>query len=104
MCASSKQKNSFQLKVPLTALTVTCADEHLLHKIQIHTQLIRGVTHAQELHFKAGATCNQNQPFAMGDTWIATACLGSRSKTRQRKIKIDIAQLKRDAQTILGCT
>ena len=64
-----KTEKQLSLKVPLTALTVTCADEHLLHKIQIHAQLIRGVTHAQELHFEAGAHATELQQ--QDENWIA---------------------------------
>jgi valyl-tRNA synthetase len=68
-----KTEKQLSLKVPLSALTITATDQHLLHKIEGHTQLIRGITHAQVLHFKAGEF--ENMLEQKDDQWIATVGL-----------------------------
>lgn len=50
-----KTEKQLSLKVPLASLTISMKDEHNLHKIEAHTQLIKGITHAQEIHFSATA-------------------------------------------------
>ena len=46
-----KTEKQLSLKVPLAALTVSMTDEHLLNTIKAHVQLIKGITHAQTIHF-----------------------------------------------------
>jgi valyl-tRNA synthetase len=70
-----KSENQLSLKTPFASLTITSGDEQLLHKIMPHTQIIRGVVHAQEIHFKADGQL-QTVLGQDGDLWIATIALG----------------------------
>jgi valyl-tRNA synthetase len=69
-----KTEKQLSLKVPLAALTITATDQHLLHKVEGHTQLIRGITHAEKLHFKAEKS--ESKIEQSGDLWNATVNLG----------------------------
>jgi len=69
-----KTEKQLSLKVPLALLTITAADEHLLHKIQEHETLIRGITHAQEIKCTP-----QKAPTALhqvDETWQANVNIG----------------------------
>src|SRR5262249_49636553 len=70
-----KTEKQLSLKVPLASLTICATDEHLLHKIEAHTQLIRGITHAQEIHFKPVQKTQPNQLQQVDSTWQATVSL-----------------------------
>lgn len=72
-----KTEKQLSLKVPLNALTVYATDEHLLHKVQAHTQLIRGITHAQELHFKAVQEKQETMIEQSGEHWLANVTIGN---------------------------
>lgn len=71
-----KTEKQLSLKVPLAQLTIAATDEHLLHKIEAHTQLIRGITHAQELHFVASKQSNESLIEQAGEVWNATVSIG----------------------------
>jgi valyl-tRNA synthetase len=69
-----KTEKQLSLKVPLATLTITSEDEHLLHKLIIHEQLMRGITHAQTIKLlaqKASTSIEQ-----IDDAWHATIALG----------------------------
>ncbi len=67
-----KTEKQLSLKVPLEKLTITAVDEHLLHKVEAHTQLIRGITHAQELHFNPVKEKTDSHIEQSGEQWLAT--------------------------------
>lgn len=46
-----KTEKQLSLKVPLQKLTVIYSDEHILHQLQAHEQLLRGVSHAEKIVF-----------------------------------------------------
>lgn len=69
-----KTEKQLSLKVPLAQLTISCSDEHLLHKIETHEKLIRGITHAQAVHFKA-QTKEASSLEQKDDAWIAQVTL-----------------------------
>jgi len=71
-----KTEKQLSLKVPLATLTVTAADEHLLHKVQAYTQLIRGITHAQEIKFIARQEAVPAVIQQDGQAWSATVSIG----------------------------
>lgn len=72
-----KTEKQLSLKVPLDELTITCSDEHLLHKVEAQEQLIRGITHAQKIHWRAQ---EKEEPLlqAVGDTWVARVAIVSK--------------------------
>ena len=71
-----KTEKQLSLKVPLAQLTVTATNEHLLHKIIAHEKLIRGITHAQIIHFKAQAE-QVSLLEEKNNEWIALVAIGT---------------------------
>jgi valyl-tRNA synthetase len=72
-----KSEKQLSLKVPFASLTIMSENEHLLNQIMPHTQIIKGVIHAQEIHFKA-ARDTQSSLRQEADAWIAQIILGSK--------------------------
>lgn len=73
-----KSEKQLSLKTPFASLTIISTNEHLLHQIMPHTQLIRGILHAQEIHFKAekdGITSLRQE----GENWVAHIALAAPS-------------------------
>lgn len=69
-----KTEKQLSLKVPLTELTITCEDEHLLHTLETQENLIRGITHAQKIHWKAGQH-HEAILTAVDDSWRAQVAI-----------------------------
>jgi len=69
-----KTEKQLSLKVPLTLLSISANDEHLLHKIQAHEKLIRGITHAQEMKFIPKQTPTSLDQ--IDDVWQANVNIG----------------------------
>ncbi len=69
-----KTEKQLSLKVPLATLTITATDEQMLHKIEAHEQLLRGITHAQTIKFIANK--NESALHQLDQDWIATVHIG----------------------------
>lgn len=67
-----KTEKQLSLKVPLQKLTIVYSDEHMLHQLQAHTQLLRGVSHAQEIVFTSKPINDDMGIYQVGENWIAT--------------------------------
>ena len=98
----TQTEKQLSLKVPIENLTISMNNEHVLHTIEAHTQLIKGITHAQKMDFY-----HSKRPNAATPRWRTFECTCSSGygmisiKNNQRKIKIDTNKLKKDAQFIL---
>jgi valyl-tRNA synthetase len=69
-----KTEKQLSLKVPLASLTISCSDEHLLHKIEGHIPLLRGVTHAEKFVFNTQRSASEIQEIEA--TWHIRVRIG----------------------------